>query len=1069
MDQALSFTWNITIVDADGDSFNWSVACENGDTSSANGASNGSKTLAISGLSVGTTYTVWVNATDSYNWTNETFDFTTRSQYVPAPPSGFSATAFNRSVIDLAWINNGSNNTVVEWYGSESWERGVGIELDNSTNTTYQHTGLSFGTQYFYQAWSYNSTDNVFSTTNSSANDTTSSNTGLILTSESPTNNSVTVELTLASVSVTMEDAEGDTFNWTIEVSTGDTNSANGASNGSKSCSVPYPLVPLQAYTWWVNATDGTNTTNASYTFTAKANIPPVFSNPNPANNSIDQSRAFTWNITMEVPDGSPPFEIYWNITCSNGQSNYGTDYNGSENIVLTGLAYSTTYTIWVNATNSLSTGGLERKYNSTNETFYFTTIANGVPVFTGETPTNNSVSVDINQATVNVTISDPDGHTFNWTIEVSNGDSDSANDASNGSKSCALTTPLAYNTVFTWWVNCTDSYNTTNASYTFTTRSVAEPELPTNIAASTVSDTSITLAWTKGVNVTHTYIERNTASIWAKGDGTLVCNITGSSKTDTGLIASTNYTYRFWSYNSTDNVFNSSNSSGYNWTKPQSPQNVTVVVNGSSLEFDWDNGTGCDTTLIVQKTSSYPVNETDGTVIYNSSLSNYTKPMFNNSDRFALFTYNSTSSFYSSGTNGEWGLLVIYVYKEDEAHVQIGNYTVFITNDDASETYQATNQNNPVELNVDDVPNGDDITIQISKSGYKTRSQIWDLEVNEQYNISFYLPSSSEGSPSDESGEDWYVNGSDSDNETFASHYIITVQDELGSPIESALVVIERYINTTDSYESVVIDYTDSSGQIEVDLIPDVVYYVSISHSSGDYQNSSSYWTPSEITYVEDAYKIFILDFIDVDPSYPDNPVECISILGEIGGTTLYVNFTDICDGTVSDIQIVVYEINMSTGSVTVFDTSNCSSGCDNYNTTFSDVNNSNSYTIVTFYNHTYWTNQSHTFTIDGTSKTTPSTTGSGINHTIALLFGTNPFGWHNIIMWLLLVIAFFYADERDSGKILMVAGVIMLFLNIFIGFNSLTQTLAGGAIPVLFIVVGLLVIWRDSQRKSG
>ena len=79
VDQSLSLTWNITINDPDGDTFNWTIECSNSDTNSANDASNGSKTLSISGLSYSTTYKVYVNCTDGTDWTREWYDFTTRS------------------------------------------------------------------------------------------------------------------------------------------------------------------------------------------------------------------------------------------------------------------------------------------------------------------------------------------------------------------------------------------------------------------------------------------------------------------------------------------------------------------------------------------------------------------------------------------------------------------------------------------------------------------------------------------------------------------------------------------------------------------------------------------------------------------------------------------------------------------------------------------------------------------------------------------------------------------------------------------------------------------------------
>ena len=72
----------------------------------------------------------------------------------------------------------------------------------------------------------------------------------------------------------------------------------------------------------------------------------------------------------------------------------------------------------------------------------------------------------------MSVTIEDPDGDSFNWTIETSpNVGSNSVNGANNGSKSCSIS-GLAYSTTYTWFVSATDGKGWTNESFTFTTKS---------------------------------------------------------------------------------------------------------------------------------------------------------------------------------------------------------------------------------------------------------------------------------------------------------------------------------------------------------------------------------------------------------------------------------------------------------------------------------------------------------------------------------------------------------------------------------------------------------------------
>ena len=87
--------------------------------------------------------------------------------------------------------------------------------------------------------------------------------------------------------------------------------------------------------------------------------------------------------------------------------------------------------------------------------------------------PSNNSI--DINTSlNLSVVIESISG-SFNWSIECNNTQNNSANDDTNGTKTCTLTN-LNYNTTYTWYVNVTDGTNWNNRTYQFTTKAtVAE------------------------------------------------------------------------------------------------------------------------------------------------------------------------------------------------------------------------------------------------------------------------------------------------------------------------------------------------------------------------------------------------------------------------------------------------------------------------------------------------------------------------------------------------------------------------------------------------------------------
>jgi len=140
------------------------------------------------------------------------------------------------------------------------------ILLMNSTDTLFNHAGLTPLTSYGYSGWSYNATFNVWSEkTNHGA--TTFANRPPMLSNENPTNSSWGLSINKIDVNITISDVDNDPMNWSIEVSTGDTSSNTNAGNGLISCTLSTPLDYITTYTWWVNVSDGSDWTNRTYNF----------------------------------------------------------------------------------------------------------------------------------------------------------------------------------------------------------------------------------------------------------------------------------------------------------------------------------------------------------------------------------------------------------------------------------------------------------------------------------------------------------------------------------------------------------------------------------------------------------------------------------------------------------------------------------------------------------------------------------------------------------------------------------------------------------------------------------
>ena len=93
---------------------------------------------------------------------------------IPDPPSGFTATAYSGTQINLAWAKGAdADYTYIERNMTASWTRGAGIEIYNDTGINYEDTGLSTGITYYYQGWSWNTSNARWSTTYSSDDATT--------------------------------------------------------------------------------------------------------------------------------------------------------------------------------------------------------------------------------------------------------------------------------------------------------------------------------------------------------------------------------------------------------------------------------------------------------------------------------------------------------------------------------------------------------------------------------------------------------------------------------------------------------------------------------------------------------------------------------------------------------------------------------------------------------------------------------------------------------------------------------------------------------------------------------
>ena len=272
----------------------------------------------------------------------------------------------------------------------------------------------SYSTTY---SWSVNVTDGT-SWTNETFSFTTEANTAPVISSPSPSDGETGVSVSLSSLSITIGDSEN-TFNWSIVTSPNiGSNSANGASDGSKTCSVS-GLNYDAYYTWAIAVTDGVSWTNQTFDFTVESdavgpppNSAPTITNPYPADESTlihltPMCHVFVTDANLDSIDVNfyhynetdVWFLMQTNSSVSSGNIVYWNYTNVTE--------YETTYDWKV----TVDDGTI-----NISKTFNFTTYPN-TPQVSWTYPANGAVDIPLSGVTVNAELFDYQGHNMNVSI----------------------------------------------------------------------------------------------------------------------------------------------------------------------------------------------------------------------------------------------------------------------------------------------------------------------------------------------------------------------------------------------------------------------------------------------------------------------------------------------------------------------------------------------------------------------------------------------------------------------------------------------------------------------------
>jgi hypothetical protein len=191
-------------------------------------------------------------------------------------------------------------------------------------------------------------------------------NSAPVVSAVNPTDGEKDIPLSLSELQFQIQDADGDLMSYSVTTNP-DIGSASGNLKPFGVYSVPVSgLQGLTNYSWFLQVTDGKDTTEKTFGFTTEA-IAPVISNPLPADNA-QYVPIETLSLSFNLKDYQGDL-MNWTVeTHPNIGSGAGNGVgDGRYTVAISGLDYFTSYTWFVNATDG---------EHWTKKTFLFKTIA---------------------------------------------------------------------------------------------------------------------------------------------------------------------------------------------------------------------------------------------------------------------------------------------------------------------------------------------------------------------------------------------------------------------------------------------------------------------------------------------------------------------------------------------------------------------------------------------------------------------------------------------------------------------------------------------------------------------
>lgn len=489
------------------------------------------------------------------------------------------------------------------------------------------------------------------------------------------------------------------------------------------------------------------------------------------------------------------------------------------------------------------------------------------------------------------------------------------------------------------------------------------------------------------------------------------------------------------------------------------SDMNVTLTASGINIwggmvelrvqQYGDIGNTSIDRYVVVRSNDSYPDCPTDGDIVQNSTSTSYGIAHNFNESYFCVFSYNATTHSFSSPVRMPWGAIQFQCFNESNT-TQAINFNIEITDEEATQVYTAYDVSNGHIISFSDIPYGEDTIIVISNSSYKIRTYYKDLYISNFYNFTFYLPPHT--IPGGEGG------GGSSEDENDTHLYYIKIIDAASNALPDANVVVKRYINATESYAEIGSMITGGYGYCSIYLIPNTLYKVFVNKTG--YENKTDNWITDPENY--GLGNPLIIQISPLSPNFPEATTydEAITFDGYMTHAgIIFVNYTDSLNATIST-NIRVFELVSDT---TLYWDNRTSDS--NFSFWVAGANTSLIHRVTLDLHHTTFGSMSPADYFDVGGFFRNLTSAAFFNALFITNYGTSPggFGWSNIFGMFVLIVGLFAFGQRNSGVALLITGGLLAFINTIIGIN-----LMGATIPALFVVMGVLVQWRNHRKES-